>query len=400
MFDSGRITNLFLVVFIQILCTRFLLSEPLTYEQSKPPSTDEREDGDIFVPKITNMTCTDVKNFCEEIDGYPEDYMKTKLRDQIEKYKFMLWEDSLEDENDNILRMDEGEFFCASKSYLKFPKIALNTRNEWKFIYNNDEHKQGIRVVYCLREEAQCIVSPRFQTICRQIFVDRSMLTISHNGTLEIDTFNQPVTCCCSLKYTPYSNVFLILFSKPCTSAYAKKRENAPASVFPDDGKAQSIFVPKITSSSCSELGNFCEDAEGYPDTYVDTKLTEEAEKHKYMFRLHGDAIAARSMEVDDFFCATKTQLKFPKVARNSKNEWKYIFNTHNYKQGILVKYCHREGSACLFSVGLFKTSCKQKYASRIMLTISYNGSLEADSFNQPVTCCCSLKPLIAWNAG
>ncbi|KAL3276967.1 hypothetical protein HHI36_012331 [Cryptolaemus montrouzieri] len=166
-----------------------------------------------------------------------------------------------------------------------------------------------------------------------------------------------------------------------------------------EEEEAPISLVPKITSYRCQDGSTFCEHTDAYPFKLVENNLRNE-EPYKYLFGIDDvDSMSDRLSE-DEFVCAGKSLLIFPKAAVNKKNQWKYIVNQGGGReQGIRVKVCQREGSACkLLSRDVYKTSCKQEYAYRRLLSISYDGTLETDSFRLPVACGCSYKPRIFWN--
>lgn len=94
-----------------------------------------------------------VRNFCEEVDNYPEALIKnvlskTKNLESYFKEAEVVFDinnrggfDEDEDDNDSM---------CPTKSITMFPKTAINTNKQEKFLINVEGHKQGIVFQTCL----------------------------------------------------------------------------------------------------------------------------------------------------------------------------------------------------------------------------------------------------------
>lgn len=164
---------------------------------------------------------------------------------------------------------------------------------------------------------------------------------------------------------------------------------------FPDDQKEET-FVPKMRKKCAN---GYCEDADQYPEKLVENSLRMR-DDFRYVFGedFNGDSLLSDRKSDEQFVCASKSQLIFPKVAKNRKNQEKFIVNHGGHRQGIRIEVCQREGAPCLPYPREWKTSCKQKYGYRRLLSISHNGTLETDHFLLPLHCCCTFKPLILWN--
>ncbi|KAK9737835.1 Spaetzle [Popillia japonica] len=99
----------------------------------------------------------------------------------------------------------------------------------------------------------------------------------------------------------------------------------------------------------------------------------------------------------DEFLCESNRVVVFPKVGKTQGNKWKYIVNQGKETeqvQGILVETCRNFDDQCKFSEFLpsgYKTTCKQVYVSRRLLSVSDDEeTAEFDNFEFPSACCCS----------
>lgn len=83
--------------------------------------------------------------------SYPRGYVK-KLIENFDGIN-MFFENNY-DEDDFAFRSESTErFVCAAKSRVIFPQSGQNAKNQWKFIFNQQEdgYVQGVRVEECAR---------------------------------------------------------------------------------------------------------------------------------------------------------------------------------------------------------------------------------------------------------
>ncbi|XP_044756470.1 protein spaetzle 5-like isoform X2 [Coccinella septempunctata] len=187
--------------------------------------------------------------------------------------------------------------------------------------------------------------------------------------------------------------------------------QNVQVPMQPRKDEKQSKFIPKIDPEKC-EGETFCEDANFYPYNEVDQQLSKAGDEYKYIFGIDdvqltskmdsstpypgtGEANGA-SRVILHSVCETKMRIIFPRIAKNKRNQWKYVVNQDVEKvQGIAVEWCKNTGDRCNYLTSKNKfmvPTCGQKYSFRRLLTLSHEGLLESDIFEFPVACMCYVK--------
>jgi len=90
--------------------------------------------------------------------------------------------------------------------------------------------------------------------------------------------------------------------------------------------------------------------------------------------------------------CAGKEVIFYPERAKTKDNDWAFVLNQGEYKQGIKYEKCITNGTKCnLGSAGLeIETVCRQKYIYKKMLVMDSQGSkLLPESVWIPSCCVC-----------
>ncbi|XP_048263905.1 protein spaetzle isoform X2 [Bombus terrestris] len=159
------------------------------------------------------------QSYCEDVPNYPTNLVKDIIArnphlvnyssvDMIDMLKPRLGEDSVETES-----------FCASSEHVVLPKTAENMNNEWKYILNNEELKQGVRIEKCINEGQRCSIKygipMGYETICKQKFVYNQLLGLEDDGSVAYQHFRFPSSCCCHVKFIGTSTRIGGRFSSP-----------------------------------------------------------------------------------------------------------------------------------------------------------------------------------------
>lgn len=109
--------------------------------------------------------------------------------------------------------------------------------------------------------------------------------------------------------------------------------------IFPDD------ILPINHVPKCPNGDTFCEDIDLYPEEHFKNVLKTSIYQTNFFDDLTDtsdlDEFSDR-MSFDNYLCASTKTTVFPKVAKNNKNQWKYIYNMENYSQGVTVELCLR----------------------------------------------------------
>ncbi|KOC70607.1 Protein spaetzle [Habropoda laboriosa] len=176
---------------------------------------------------------------------------------------------------------------------------------------------------------------------------------------------------------------------------------SSPHSRMHSDGKI--VFPDETKPVPVCKESTFCERVDTYPEDIV-TKAIQRNESLKYLAGVDVISDIAQRIDVTDDvpLCVSTEQVIYPQSAENKDNEWKYIANQENFKQGIRIEKCRTESTSCAMFGELaagYKTSCKQKYVYRQLASVLEDGTLVPDTFRFPSSCCChvtfSTNPLM-----
>lgn len=99
----------------------------------------------IKIRSSTTHNC--LYNICEEVDDYPEDYIKDIIRNTPLLHDFFDGPVDIANRINYDTSDDEG--LCQSVKKTVYPKKALNRDNIEKIIVNDNENRQGIITEQC-----------------------------------------------------------------------------------------------------------------------------------------------------------------------------------------------------------------------------------------------------------
>ncbi|XP_076662519.1 protein spaetzle 5 [Halictus rubicundus] len=138
--------------------------------------------------------------YCTEVDNYPEQIVNAALR-RNESLKYLAYVDAVSSDLVQRINVDDEMPLCISSEQVIFPKAAENKDNEWKFVVNQKDFQQGVRIEKCSQENTDCrlVNGPgvNYKATCRQKFVYRQLTAVLENGSVVTDTFKFPSSCCC-----------------------------------------------------------------------------------------------------------------------------------------------------------------------------------------------------------
>ncbi|XP_023720809.1 protein spaetzle [Cryptotermes secundus] len=143
--------------------------------------------------------------FIEDVSDYPEKMLKEILKMEGKVHKDIFGRDFLFKERTISTRIEPEETkLCPSLEKLVYPKLALNTDNDWKYVVNvGEEYVQGVRVETCGHFE-KCSMSDSFPagytTKCEQQYVFRRLLSVADKGKTVMDEFRFPSCCLCTIR--------------------------------------------------------------------------------------------------------------------------------------------------------------------------------------------------------
>lgn len=119
--------------------------------------------------------------------------------------------------NDYIPRVaeedDEDEEdiqLCGAVDKVIYPTSATSEAGVGLFIFNSDDHKQGVHVSICQDVGKPCddlvVLRNNYRSICKQQKVYRELLSLSPQGTPIKERFEFPASCSCVLRRIKQSN--------------------------------------------------------------------------------------------------------------------------------------------------------------------------------------------------
>jgi len=164
-----------------------------------------------------------VNNFCEDEQNYPGSEVLSALTQHPAMSGGLfhqLFDTQCKDEiQTRIFNIDE-EQLCYGRPNVIFPKKAKNLNDEWVWVVNIDNYTQSVEVEECdnatlsedfgrdrhdERDFGVCLYSgaggndPDL-TVCRQLYTEHKLLSLTADGQLEVDSFKLPSACACFVR--------------------------------------------------------------------------------------------------------------------------------------------------------------------------------------------------------
>jgi len=162
-------------------------------------------------------------NFCEDEQNYPGNTVLSALTEHPAMSDGLfqqLFDTQCKDEiQTRIFNIDE-EQLCYGRPNVIFPKKAKNLNDEWVWVVNIDNYTQSVEVEECdnatlsedfgrdrhdERDFGVCLYSgaggndPDL-TVCRQLYTEHKLLSLTADGQLEVDSFKLPSACACFVR--------------------------------------------------------------------------------------------------------------------------------------------------------------------------------------------------------
>lgn len=171
-----------------------------------------KRDRDIVFPdelnRTSNVHCDGYAGqttYCLEVDDYPESIIAQHLSNDIFKYESFFGDDQMISEITQRINEDPDGELCTVEKHIIYPKKGVTINDDWKFIIQTADGKQGVLVEKC-GEQRQCshgaAFAPNgFTAVCKQHYVYRRMLSAGPNGdAFTVDYFQMPSCCKCVLQ--------------------------------------------------------------------------------------------------------------------------------------------------------------------------------------------------------
>lgn len=359
---------------------------------------------------------------------------------------------------------------CDHRKSTVYPKKARNVDGSFVFVVNDEQYRQAVEIEQCLDEGEECRNqddAPSFgSTVCRQKYTTYKLYVINGEGEQVYDSFSLPAACLChhksdfairidsadalELPVCPKAETLAVVTpipEKQTASSSASSTTKEPQKVhFQDIEMASPSPSPPVSSSSTTKpqtssvktnsrisfgrkkrqtvgcRGNslYCEEKQDYPADRVLAALTQSPALSQSLFAQLFDsqcknqhsADGLRGFSLDEEqLCFGRTNIIFPKMAKNLRDEWKFVVNINNYTQSVEVEECHNDTlsqdigrelydtndfGVCLYSGASGDnpdlTVCRQLYTEHKLLALTEKGQLEVDSFELPSACACFVR--------
>ncbi|XP_076684837.1 protein spaetzle isoform X2 [Andrena cerasifolii] len=184
--------------------------QPRSFIGLRKQGTEMQSDGKIVFPGEINqkqnhhVPSCEGSTYCVTAENYPEDLVNNAIQ-RNENLKYLASVDIMPDIAQRIDAMDDVPL-CVSTEQVIYPQSGETKDNQWKFIVNQDNFKQGIHVEKCVKEDVSCstigATAEGYTTSCKQKYVYRQLASVQANNTIVQDTFRFPSSCCCHVSFT------------------------------------------------------------------------------------------------------------------------------------------------------------------------------------------------------
>ncbi|XP_044003722.1 neurotrophin 1-like isoform X3 [Aphidius gifuensis] len=157
----------------------------------------------VFSPRAGS--CDDSIS-CEIVPDYPEHHIRNALR-YNSNLKILAIVDEIPMLDQRIdIDISDDEPLCSSEERVIFPQSSPDKSDNWHFVINQNDFRQGIRIERCLNEGSKCkltdVFNSGYETSCKQKYYYRNVAGVLPNGTVSTFTSKFPSSCCCQVKFS------------------------------------------------------------------------------------------------------------------------------------------------------------------------------------------------------
>lgn len=157
----------------------------------------------IFSPRVGS--CDDSIT-CENVPDYPENHIRNALR-YNSNLKILAIVDEIPMLDQRIdIDISDDEPLCSSEERVIFPQSSPDKLDNWHFVINQYDFRQGIRIERCINEGRKCkltdVFTSGYETSCKQKYYYRNVAGVLPNGTVSTFTSKFPSSCCCQVKFS------------------------------------------------------------------------------------------------------------------------------------------------------------------------------------------------------
>lgn len=168
--------------------------ESITSNSKNIPKLKFRIDADK-VP-CTNATLP----FCEDVHQrlYPSQYVESVLEKSADLYTEFFNKIETRDNFSPSVNL------CETYRRLIHPQLAMNVQNDWRFVINQPNYRQPIKVELCQKRTSQCQFSDSFPSgyvsSCTQKYTEIPLLSLGDNGEILEFNYKFPSHCQCEMR--------------------------------------------------------------------------------------------------------------------------------------------------------------------------------------------------------
>lgn len=145
---------------------------------------------------------------CENVSNYPHEIVERQLAKNEHLINFQNQDEM--DKVPMINRIGGGgptdDMLCDVMEQVLFPEVGLTQDGEYMYIANAGNYRQAIRIETCRKGNTPCKLIDGFasgyDTSCEQKYIYRRLLGVHRNGTLSVNSFKIPASCCCKVTFS------------------------------------------------------------------------------------------------------------------------------------------------------------------------------------------------------
>lgn len=171
----------------------------------------------LFVANVS-LCAENHQTFCTKNDDYPLEYIQKLLYKLPPEYERFFYPQDVsrsskpttedpprpEDYDDETAEGDEPIEMCDTYNKVIYPTSGTTQSGDGLFIFNTDDHKQGVHIEMCQNAGKACddfvILRNNYRSECKQQKIYRELLSLSADGKPTTERFEFPASCTCVLR--------------------------------------------------------------------------------------------------------------------------------------------------------------------------------------------------------
>lgn len=206
-------------LFLFVIFANSLLVIGIPIKQAQFPSDSEESEGNFqpinfdfeqtnvdlkpnsqFPIDATKLPCANnTIRFCEKVGQniYPAQHIRDVLKKTADMYAEYF------NKVETRINFPEPINLCDTYRREIYPQVAMNVNADWRFVVNQPEYPQVIRVELCQKRSSQCNFGdsfpPGYVSSCSQKFTKIPLLSLDDVGAISTYEYEFPSHCQCDL---------------------------------------------------------------------------------------------------------------------------------------------------------------------------------------------------------